>query len=259
MRLEGRRILITGASAGIGKALAERLSARGAHLALVSNQPVELFELARTLNAFPLEVDLSAPDRLPGLVSEVEAAIGPLDVLINNAGIGLHAPLLDTPPDRIRRLFEVNFFAPVELCRQALASMAARRSGHILNVTSASARRGLARMGAYAPSKGALHVFSQVLRLEAARVGVHVTEVLPISVQTDFFRMAENRTDHAYRPRGLVHTPEQVAACIEQALRRPRAEVYPSFLSRLAFVFETAFPNLTAWLLDVSSRRESPG
>src|SRR5688572_25054395 len=114
MPVEGRRILITGASAGIGRAVAVRLAEHGARLALVSNQPVELFGLAESLNALPLEVDLSDPAQLPGLVSRVEAELGPLDALVNNAGIGLHALLLDTPQDRLRKLFEVNFFAPVE-------------------------------------------------------------------------------------------------------------------------------------------------
>lgn len=250
MTVEGRRILITGASAGIGRAVAERLAAHGARLALVSNQPVELTELARRLNAFSLEADLADPAQVDGLVARVEAGLGPLDVLINNAGIGFHALLLDTPSDRLRKLFEVNYFAPVELCRQALTSMAPRGRGHILNVSSASARRGLARMSAYAPTKGALHVFSQVLRLEAARHGVKVTEILPISVRTDFFAVAENRTDRSYAPRGLVHTPEQLAVCIHRALERPVAEVYPSALSRLGFALEGCFPNAVAWLLE---------
>lgn len=250
MTLQDRRILITGASAGIGKAVALRLSRHGARLALISNQPAELEALAGQLGAFWLEVDLAEPAQLEGLVERVEAAIGPLDVLINNAGIGFHATLLETPPDRLQRVFQVNFFSPVELCRQALTSMSRRRRGQLMNVTSASARRGLARMSAYAPSKGALHVFSQVLRLEAARHGVQVTEVLPISVRTDFFAASENRSGRDYRPRGLVHTPEQLAACIHRAVLRPVPEVYPSFLSRLGFMFETAFPNLTARLLE---------
>lgn len=250
MRMEGRRILITGASAGIGKALALRLAEFGARLALVSNQPAELAELAGRLGAVAVEVDLSDPCQVEGLVPRVEAELGPLDVLINNAGIGFHALLMDTPPDKLRKLFEINFFAPVELCRQALTSMAPRGQGHLINVSSASARRGLARMGAYAPSKGALHVFSQVLRLEAAPSGVRVTEVLPISVQTDFFASAENRTDRAYRPRGLVHTPEYLAGCIHRAILHPVAEVYPSFLSRVGFVLETMFPNWVAWALE---------
>lgn len=250
MTLQDRRILITGASAGIGKAVALRLAHHGARLALVSNQPAELEDLSRQLGAYALEVDLAEPARLEGLVERVEAEIGPLDVLINNAGIGFHATLLDTPTDRLHKVFQVNFFAPVELCRQALARMAPRGRGQLINVTSASARRGLARMSAYAPSKGALHVFSQVLRLEAARHGVQVTEVLPISVQTEFFAVSENRSGRDYRPRGLVHTPEQLAACIHRAVLRPVPEVYPSFLSRLGFLFETAFPNLTARILE---------
>ncbi len=258
MTLQGRTILITGASAGIGLATARLLASQGARLALISNQPVELADLGQELGAYALEVDLTDPGQVEGLVERVERSVGPLDVLINNAGIGLHATLLDTPPEKLRRVFEVNFFAPVSLCRQALAGMAERRRGHLINVSSASGRRGLARMSAYAPSKGAMHIFSQVLRMEAASHGVKVTEVLPISVQTDFFAAAENRSGREYRPRGLVHTSDYLARCIYKAVLHPVPEVYPSFLSRLGFVFETAFPNLTARLLEAAERRSTP-
>ncbi|MEW6281467.1 MAG: SDR family NAD(P)-dependent oxidoreductase, partial [Candidatus Eremiobacterota bacterium] len=139
--------------------------------------------------------------------------------------------------------------------RAALERMGARRRGHIVFVSSLSGRRGLARMSAYASSKGALHILSQVLRLEAAAVGVHVSEVLPISVRTGFFDAAENRSARPYRPSGLVLTPERVAESIVACLRRPRAEVYPSLWSRLAPILDALFPDLTARLLSWHERR----
>src|SRR5262249_40429972 len=135
----------------------------------------------------PWVADLSQPAEVVGLFERVEEQVGPVDILINNAGIGLQATVLQAEPADLRRLFEVNFFAVATLCRDSLRRMAARGNGHILNVSSAAARRGLPRMSAYAASKHALHGFTQSLRQEAYLLGVLVSEVLPISVRTPFF------------------------------------------------------------------------
>src|SRR5438876_6879244 len=122
--------------------------------------------------------------------------------------------------DDLRRLFEVNFFAAATLSREALRVMSDRRRGHIINVSSAAARRGLPSMSAYAATKGALHGFTQSLRLEARLFGVAVTEVMPISTRTGFFDAATNRAARPYRPRGIVQTPEYVAERILACIRR---------------------------------------
>jgi uncharacterized protein len=122
--------------------------------------------------------------------------------------------------------------------------MNARGRGHIINVTSAAARRGLPAMGGYAATKGALHGFTQSLRLEARRHGVAVTEVLPISTRTGFFAAATNRAGHPYRPHGLVQTPQYVAERIMGCIRRPVAELHTMPLLRSIFGLEALAPNL---------------
>src|SRR5947209_16760522 len=165
------------------------------------------------------------------------------------AGVGLQARLLEESLADVRVLFEVNFFAVASLCRQALRSMGARGRGHLINVSSAAARRGLPRLNAYAASKGAVHTFTQAIRMEARPLGVAVSEVLPVSTASCFFERAANRAGVEYRPGGPIQTPEQVAAAILRCARRPVAEVYPSRMVLPANGLEALAPNLVDRLL----------
>lgn len=248
LHLPGKVALVTGGSSGIGRTLSLRLAREGMTVVAASNEAEALPLLVEEVRAsggraVGLYVDLLDPAQVAALVPRAEDAAGPLDVLVNNAGIGLQATVEETPEDRLRRIFEVNFFAMATLSRLALKGMAARGSGHILNITSASARRGLPRASAYASSKAAAHGFTQALRLEAHPLGVHVTEILPISVATPFFGNSENRANREYKPRGLVQTPEHIAQIVVDCLRRPRAEVTSSTLTHWALVLQSAFPN----------------
>lgn len=250
---DGRRALVTGASSGIGLATARRLAQSGAEVVLLAEVEAvraaarEVAVLGRPTTS--LVADLSRPEEVAGLFGRVEEQAGPVDILINNAGVGLHASVLEAQPADLRWILEVNFFAAATLCRDALSAMAARGRGSIINVSSAAARRGLAGMSAYTASKHALHGFTQSLRQEALPLGIHVSEVLPISVRTRFFDAAKNRAQTRYVPRGWVQTPEHVAKIIVHCLRRPRPEVHTSALTRLALVLDAAFPELADWIL----------
>ncbi|HXE71294.1 MAG TPA: SDR family NAD(P)-dependent oxidoreductase, partial [Candidatus Nitrosotenuis sp.] len=136
----------------------------------------------------------------------------------------------------------------------ACRSMLERGSGHILNVSSASARRGLPWIGAYAASKAAVHAFTQALRLEMAGRGVRVSEILPISVSTSFFQRALG--SGGYRPRGWVQTPEQVAERIARCAAWPRAELPGSFWTHWGLALEAAFPNTVNAVMEWLYRRQ---
>lgn len=247
--LRGKRALVTGASAGIGLATGRALAAAGAEVVLLSEREEELEAAAEALReagaaAHALVVDLSRPEAVEWAVERAEALAGPLDLLVNNAGVGLQASLLEESLADVRFLFEVNFFALVALCQQALRSMAARGRGHIINVSSASAKRGLPRLNAYTASKGAVHTFTQSLRMEARPLGVAVSEVLPISTATRFFEAAENRAGVPYQAGGLIQSADYVAEQIVRCARRPVPEVYPSRSVLLPFALEALMPNL---------------
>lgn len=243
--------LITGASSGIGLSTASRLIDRGHRVFLLSYDEPELLAACAQLGerAVPVLCDLTLPDQVDGLWSQLEERHGPIDILINNAGIGHQAPVCETDMATLRRLLEVNFFAAASLCAQAMRAMRGRRQGHILNLTSAAARRSLPGIGAYGASKAALHALTQSLRLEADGSGVVVSEVLPISVSTPFFARA------GYRPRGVTQTPEQVADQILRCLDQGLAERTTHWPTALGFALDALFPNWVARLLAWRYRR----
>lgn len=242
------RALVTGASSGIGEATARAFAATGATVVLVSEQEKALLSVARSIcaqggQATSIVADFCHQEQVVGLIERIEQQVGPLDIVVNNAGVGLGASVLQTKPRDIRFLFEINFFALAELSRQALAAMAERRKGRIINVSSAAGVFGSPNISAYSATKGAVHTFTQALRMEALEYGVQVSEVLPISVRTPFFDTARGEK---YRPHGHVQTAETVArAIVRTALsRHPRAEVLPYPPLRAVFVLNALWPDL---------------
>jgi short-subunit dehydrogenase len=256
LNLQGSRVLVTGASSGIGEETAWAFARAGAHVIIVSERESDLNAVACAIQeaggrATPLVVDLTHPEQVDGLIRRVESRLGPLDVLVNNAGMGMSAPVLDTQLADMRSLFEVNFFALASLCKQALEVMAPRGRGRIINVSSAAGRFGSPTISAYSATKGAVHAYTQSLRLEARVYGIQVSEVLPISVRTRFF---ENVRGGKYRPAGLVLTAETVAQSIVRAAaaRVAKPEILPFPGIRAVFVLNALLPGL---LVRLAGRR----
>lgn len=253
--LRGRVAIVTGGSSGIGRAVSLLFAESGAKVSLVSNVPEELAEVSEMIRSkggdcTSLDIDLSQPPEVARVFPETERALGSVDILVNNAGIGLHKTLVESNDAEFRRLFEVNFFAVVSLAREALTVMSGR-GGNIVNVSSASARRGLARMTAYGATKGAMHIFTQALRIEAAPQGVLVSEILPISVSTPFFEQAH------YKPSGWVQTPELVAGRVLEAVLKGTPEICTSFLTSCGLALDGIAPNVIARLVEWWERRSS--
>jgi citronellol/citronellal dehydrogenase len=199
--LDGRVALVTGASRGIGAAVAVRLAEGGAAVAVTARTLDEVggaplpgslrATLARIEAAggtgVAVAADLSDPDARAGIVPAVEAALGPVDVLVNNAAAAMYAPAAEMPLRRRRLLFELNVHAPVDLAQAVLPAMRARGAGWIVNVSSATADpRGAvasARVAAtpYGASKAALERFSVGLAAEVGADGVAVNAVAPVA------------------------------------------------------------------------------
>ena len=183
----GKTVLITGASSGIGRALAHRPGAKGARLILTARSQERLEQVAAEVSpAEPVvcPADLCNAASIAALCDEVRERFGRIDILINNAGVGLYAPSFDSSPDKVRRLFELNFLAPVELTRRL--SPAIPRGGAVVNVSSIAGKVVLPWLTLYSASKYALNAFSDGLRMELSKRGISVLCVCPGYVDTPF-------------------------------------------------------------------------
>jgi short-subunit dehydrogenase len=193
--LAGKRALVTGGASGIGKAIATRLAAAGAELLLVDLNEALLAETANELRSKGVTVrtyalDLTNTSRLLGLREEIHKSGGPIDVLVNNAGVVFGGAFLDVPLERHMTTYRVNTEGLVAMTHAFLPDLLARPEGHVVNIASASAFIGLPFGATYASSKWAVLGFSESLLLELQHLGhrhVHVTAVCPSYVATGLF------------------------------------------------------------------------
>ena len=168
-------VLITGGSSGIGKSIGEFLHQKGFVVYGTSRNP------ERVLNSvFPLvTLDVRDADSIHTAVAKVIAISGRLDVVINNAGVGITGPLEETPMQEIKNNFDTNFFGPIEVMQAVLPQMRAQQSGLIINITSIAGYMGLPYRSVYSASKGALELITEALRMEVKSFGVDITNVAP--------------------------------------------------------------------------------
>jgi short-subunit dehydrogenase len=247
-QIEGCRTILTGASSGIGRALARELGACGAKLVLVARREIELRQLATELesNGTPCDVvvgDITDAAVRKQAVEEARLRFGGLDALINNAGIGALGRFEDASTDRLRRIMEVNFFAAAELIREALPLLKQGHSPLIVNVGSILGHRGIPRSSEYCASKFALQGLSESLRSELAASGIDLLVVSPGTTATDFF-------DHAMGG-GSSPWPAQkgvpaalVASRTVRAMRRGQHEIIVNSRGKLLVLANRLFPRL---------------
>jgi len=185
MEISGQRILVTGATRGIGRALAERLAADGARLALVARSEGPLRELATALGAKGFAADLEQPAAIEGLIERIETDGGGIDVLVNNAGISGADHALRRSPEWIEKLFRINLLAPIHLCHQVIPRMLERGGGQIVNVGSIAGVLPAPGLVHYGASKAALAQFTAGLRIDLRDLPIRLTLVQIASTATE--------------------------------------------------------------------------
>jgi short-subunit dehydrogenase len=211
-------VLVTGASRGIGLRLAERFAERGASVALVARNEVLLKEAQARIGGTVHPTDLADPDEVRGLIGRVEAEGGPIDVLVNNAGLENGGPMLSATEPQVTELMHVNLLAPMELTRQVLPAMVGRGSGHIVNVSSYASAAIWPGGAPYGASKAGLSHFSEILRWELRHTGVGLTVVELGPVPTEMlshvkdYRPMEAGFERAYKLRLIVDVPAEAVA-----------------------------------------------
>lgn len=235
MQLSGAHVLVTGASRGIGAAIAGLACARGATVTLVARSADVLAERAAALDGHALPCDLGDPTARDGLVARAQEQAGrPLDVLVNCAGADAAGGLLEVPRAQVRLLYEVNLLAPVDLVNQALPAMVARGSGHLVTVSSGFSTVLGPGLVPYASSKAGLSHFHAGVRSELKGAGIGTTLVEPGPVDTGMYRdIEQHRLAHAVLQRFLalrltrLVEPAEVATAVLDGVEAGREHVVP--------------------------------
>ena len=174
-------ILITGASSGIGKSAAEFLSAKGFKVYGTGRNPK-----INEKNGYSLiPLDVTKPETISLAIDSIIKIEGRLDVLVNNAGMGITGPIEDTPTNEMRKVFETNFFGAIDMMKAVLPQMRKQQSGTIINVTSIAGYMGLPFRGVYSATKGALDLVSEAIRMEVKEFGIQIATIAPGDVATN--------------------------------------------------------------------------
>ena len=245
MRLADAVALVTGASSGIGAAAAASLAAAGSRLVLSGRDRDRLNAVAAQTGATALPIDLAEPSGPDRLVEAALGAMGRIDLLICNAGVGWAGPIGELTAAKAAELVELNLLVPVQLSRLVVPGMAERGSGRLVFVSSIAGAVGVRHEAVYSATKAGLNYLAESLRYELEPKGVGISVVLPGAVDTPFF-------SHRGRPYGrrwpAPIAPERVARAITDAAARDLAVVYvPAWLRFPAWLHGTS-PRMFRWL-----------
>ena len=234
MQLKNARVIVTGASQGIGRAIAVEFGRRGARLALASRNRPALEELAASIQAeggtaVVIPIDVTAEGAAKQMADEAIRELGGIDILVNNAGQGMSASIGDASATDVQALFGLNVLAAAAAIRAVIPVMRAQGSGMIINISSMAGRVVIPRIGYYSASKFALTAIGDALRMEESHRGIKVMNVFPGTTVSNF---GQNRLGTRGRQAHQVLPPvpaEKVARRIAQAVAREQRSVYISW------------------------------
>jgi short-subunit dehydrogenase len=255
--IPGLRALVTGASGGLGRAIAIELARHGANVMLLARRENELHKVADEISALGgsagcAEIfvgDVTSPTARSATIEAMQAAFGGVDLLVNNAGAGAIGRFETAGEDRLRKIFELNFFAAAELTREALPLLKAGRTPMIVNVGSILGHRATPQNSEYCASKFALRGLTEALRVELQPAGIDILLVTPGPTGTDFWEHLVDRQGEVPWTTSMATLPEQVARKVVRAIERGQREVIPSFRAAVFVRFSRHFPRLVDWIM----------
>lgn len=271
--LSGKAVAVTGASSGIGAATALSCARAGMAVALLARRADRLDEVRSRIEreggrAIAVTGSVDDPEDCARLVSEAEAALGPLYAVVANAGYGAEEPSWSMPEEAIRAMFETNFYGSLRTVRPALPGMIERGSGHVVFVSSCLSKIGIPHYAAYCATKAAQDHFARAMRHELRPKGVAVSSIHPIGTKTEFFDTAVGRSlggagGARLLDRGnerFMQPASKVADAIVRRLRSGKgAEVWTSVPMRLTLVAAAMAPGLADAVLGRMYERRMRG
>lgn len=245
MTLQGKTVLITGASSGIGRATAIEMARRGANVVLGARRAELLDAVAAECRALgvtatALATDVTKPEECHRLV----ASAGRVDVLVNNAGFAIFDPISTAKPDELRAMMETNYFGALHCTQAVLPQMFARGEGTIVNVASIAGIMGYARMGGYCATKFAMIGMTEALRDEVLEKGVRVALVCPGTTETEFFVKAERGKMPGANRLILASSAERVARAVCDAAEDGRYRRILPLFAHLYMRLKEVFPRV---------------
>ncbi len=260
MSLSGRVAVITGASSGIGLAVAERLAADGVAVVLGARRTSLLDTIVDGIRrgggrAEAMTIDVTREPDVVALVERASASFGRLDIMICNAGFGYYGAIDEMDPEIMRRMMDVNFIGSFYGARAVLPLFRRQNRGHLMLVSSVVGRRGIPFMSGYSATKSAQASFAEALRAEYAGTGVHISTIFPVSTDTEFRHAMERDFGHQVSGLGPKQSVDQVADAMIKCFRRPRPEVYPHAAARVLGILNLLAPRLTDRIVRRYGRR----
>jgi hypothetical protein len=263
--LDGKPIIISGASSGIGAATAIACAQAGMPVTLFARREDKLELVADKIKqsggrALCIAGDVTDPQAPSELIAKTEESFGALYSVIANAGYGKECATSTMPIEQIRAMFEVNFYGSLMLVNPAIGRFRAHGAGHALMVSSCLSKLSMPYYACYCATKSAQDMFCRSMRLELQDDGIRVSSVHPIGTKTEFFETADQNSEGGLRVSStrdgrFMQTPERVASAILRCLRKPKGEVWTSVPARLGFAAAIAMPGLTDRLLARALRK----
>ena len=259
-KLADKVVLITGASSGIGAAIARLFAREGARLALAARSADKLHSFAASLgpNALAIPTDVTDPDQVRRMVEATVERFGRLDILVNNAGVGVYAPVAGMPPEWFEAGVATNWLGPLHAIQSAVPHMRRQGGGQIINISSVAGKIAIPWMGVYCATKFALNALSASLRMELAADGIQVISVCPGRIATRFGENALRDSRFRLFPMNGISAERVARAVLRASMRGSREIVVPA--SNWLFVWlYMLFPRLVDYVMSHYSRRFMTG
>lgn len=252
--LTNKVVVVTGGSAGLGEQICYEAAKKGA-IVVVCARRINLIgkvkEMCEELSgneAYSFQLDIADPDNVDAVFEKIEAEVGPIDVLVNNAGFGIFENFLETDLAIAKNMFEVNVLGMMVFTQKVALQMAERGTGHIINIASMAGKMATAKSTIYSATKFAVLGFSNALRLELKPLGISVTTVNPGPIKTEFFDKADPSGDYLASVDLFVLEPNKLAKEIVSVMGTFKREINRPLAMEGAYRLYALFPHIGDFL-----------